>query len=71
MTKAQSRLESCSELSRVLKMWLKFSDMDYEQIGGNGTGRTWRNRINNPESMKFDDLLFLLDRLDLKFTISN
>ena len=65
MTEAEEK-----KMSKTLKAQMILADLKYDQIG-NATGRAWANRVKKPSRMKLEDLLYLLDRLDLKIQITN
>lgn len=65
MTEKENR-----DMSRQLKSQMVLADLKYEHIGG-ATGRAWRYRISNPDRMTVGDLIYLLDRMNLKMTITN
>lgn len=65
MTEKENR-----DMSRQLKSQMVLADLKYEQIGG-ATGRAWRYRVQNPDRMTVGDLKYLLDRMNLKMTITN
>lgn len=49
-------------LTREIRKAMIDADVSYDQIG-DGTGRAWRNRINNPFRMNVEQYFYLCQRL--------